>query len=184
MEKLQINRGFVKLDGTFIEVEFAVKLGATKEEKDSAFLDSLSQHVEINYLSIGEQTESQEIDTITETDASALRASGITDYCNQVCGGGNCAGAGLCQYGIDSKTHMPPETLRYWAVTGRIPGSDKDVLHIFRVATREEAVDNFKEAIWETQLDAEVGKISTFNRYGDIAYISSVVVSNTEIVEK
>ncbi|WP_341744734.1 hypothetical protein [Azonexus hydrophilus] len=52
-------------------------------------------------------------DTFTETSAAALRESGVTDYCAQVCGGGNCGGAGLCQYGIDSKTHMPPEALRY-----------------------------------------------------------------------
>lgn len=45
----------------------------------------------------------------TETSVAALRESGVTDYCNQVCGGGNCGGDGLCQYGIDSKTHMPPD---------------------------------------------------------------------------
>lgn len=45
----------------------------------------------------------------TELSAAQLRKSGVTDYCNQVCGGGNCGGEGLCQYGIDSNTHMPPE---------------------------------------------------------------------------
>ena len=43
-----------------------------------------------------------------ETDFDALVASGVTDYCNQVCGGGNCGTGTLCQYGIDEKTHMPP----------------------------------------------------------------------------
>ena len=51
----------------------------------------------------------KEGELFTETSAAALRESGVTDYCNQVCGGGNCGGEGLCQYGIDSKTHMPPE---------------------------------------------------------------------------
>lgn len=46
----------------------------------------------------------------TEMSAAALREAGVTDYCNQVCGGGNCGSERLCQYGIDSKTHMPPET--------------------------------------------------------------------------
>ncbi len=50
-----------------------------------------------------------EAESFTEANAAALRASGITDYCNEVCGGGQCGGAGLCQYGIDSATHMPPE---------------------------------------------------------------------------
>lgn len=47
-------------------------------------------------------------DDCVETDREALIASGVTDYCNQVCGGGNCGTGPLCQYGIDSKTHMPP----------------------------------------------------------------------------
>lgn len=44
----------------------------------------------------------------TETSASALLQSGVDDYCNQVCGGGNCGSGTLCQYGIDPQTHMPP----------------------------------------------------------------------------
>lgn len=52
----------------------------------------------------------EEGELFTEASAAALRESGVTDYCSQVCGGGNCGGEGLCQYGIDSKTHMPPET--------------------------------------------------------------------------
>ena len=47
-------------------------------------------------------------DYCVETDYDALVASGVTDYCNQVCGGGNCGTGTLCQYGIDEKTHMPP----------------------------------------------------------------------------
>ena len=184
MEKKKVFLGYVNLDGLRLEVEFAVNHGATKEEIDSAFLDSLSKKAEINYVCIGEQAESQLDEPFTETDAAALRASGVTDYCNQVCGGGNCGGAGLCQYGIDPNTHMPPVPLRYWAVTGRIPGDDEDQMHTFHVATRDDAVESFKEAIWATKLDAEAGKLNTHNRYGEIAYISSVVVSNTEIFEE
>lgn len=40
----------------------------------------------------------------------ALIAEGITDYCNQVCEGGNCSTHRglLCQHGILTLTHMPP----------------------------------------------------------------------------
>lgn len=50
----------------------------------------------------------KEGELFTETSAEALAASGVTDYCNQVCGGGNCGTGAVCQYGIDHKTHMPP----------------------------------------------------------------------------
>ena len=56
-----------------------------------------------------EKNGNAEIDySITETNYEALVASGVEDYCNQVCGGGNCGNDDLCQYGIDSETHMPP----------------------------------------------------------------------------
>lgn len=32
---------------------------------------------------------------------------GITDYCGQVCGGGECGTGAVCQYGMDPETHMP-----------------------------------------------------------------------------
>ncbi|MGI0646955.1 DNA cytosine methyltransferase [Pseudomonas aeruginosa] len=32
---------------------------------------------------------------------------GITDYCGQVCGGGECGAGAVCQYGIDPETRMP-----------------------------------------------------------------------------
>lgn len=47
-------------------------------------------------------------EAIAESSAEALAQSGVTDYCNQVCGGGNCGTGEVCQYGIDHQTHMPP----------------------------------------------------------------------------
>jgi DNA (cytosine-5)-methyltransferase 1 len=41
--------------------------------------------------------------------AVTLREAGITDYCSQVCGGGQCGTGPLCLYGIDPNTRMPPE---------------------------------------------------------------------------
>ena len=49
-------------------------------------------------------------EAIAESSAEALAQSGVTDYCNQVCGGGNCGTGEVCQYGIDHQTHMPPTT--------------------------------------------------------------------------
>lgn len=45
--------------------------------------------------------------------AEALVADGIVDYCDQICGGGNCGGAIVCMNGIDFRTHMPatPEVM-------------------------------------------------------------------------
>lgn len=43
-----------------------------------------------------------------ETDYDGLVASGVTDYCNQVCGGNSCGSDRFCLYGIDTETHMPP----------------------------------------------------------------------------
>jgi len=36
-----------------------------------------------------------------------LHEQGITDYCGQVCGGGECGNGPVCLYGIDPRTHLP-----------------------------------------------------------------------------
>lgn len=41
-------------------------------------------------------------------DYLAVTGSGITSYCDQVCGGGLCGTGPLCQYGVDADTGMPP----------------------------------------------------------------------------
>jgi len=33
--------------------------------------------------------------------------NGITDYCSQICGGGECGNESICSLGIDSTTRMP-----------------------------------------------------------------------------
>ena len=38
---------------------------------------------------------------------SELREQGITDYCGQVCGGGECGSGPTCLYGIDPRTQLP-----------------------------------------------------------------------------
>ncbi|WP_298150948.1 hypothetical protein [Flavobacterium sp.] len=44
---------------------------------------------------------------ISEPCFTSLLQSGVTDYCNQVCGGGECGSGPVCHYCIDLKTHMP-----------------------------------------------------------------------------
>lgn len=56
---------------------------------------------------VSHQVESDEL--YAEVSEKALRDAGVSDYCNQVCGGGNCGGERVCQYGIDTITHMPTE---------------------------------------------------------------------------
>lgn len=38
---------------------------------------------------------------------SQLARDGITSYCQQVCGGGNCGNGPICMNGIDPETEMP-----------------------------------------------------------------------------
>lgn len=42
-----------------------------------------------------------------EAEIADLLQNGVTDYCFQVCGGGECGTGKACQYGIDPNTHMP-----------------------------------------------------------------------------
>jgi len=47
-----------------------------------------------------------------------LRQAGITSYCDQICGGGNCGSGPVCQDGINSETGLPgldaePETEQF-----------------------------------------------------------------------
>lgn len=49
-------QGYISFEGVRIDVEFEAPLGATEQEKDHAFLASLAQKVELNYLAIGEFT--------------------------------------------------------------------------------------------------------------------------------
>lgn len=57
----------------------------------------------------------KEGELFAETSAEALAEAGVTDYCNQVCGGGNCGTGEVCQYGIDAQTHLPPTSRNVFA---------------------------------------------------------------------
>ncbi len=43
----------------------------------------------------------------SSTASTSASEDDITDYCVQVCGGGFCGSGPVCQYGIDTESHMP-----------------------------------------------------------------------------
>ena len=43
----------------------------------------------------------------SSTTTTSAPEDDITDYCGQVCGGGFCGSRPVCQYGIDTESHMP-----------------------------------------------------------------------------
>lgn len=49
----EVFAGNLTADGVFLRVEFVAPVGATIQQKDSAFLAALAQQVELDYLSIG-----------------------------------------------------------------------------------------------------------------------------------
>lgn len=72
---------------------------------------------------------------------------------------------------------------KYFAVTGRIPGDDEDTLLVFQVATREEALAAFDEAMWENEHDPEYSRESVRKEHGQTVFWNSVVVSDSPITD-
>lgn len=52
-EQLQCFQGFLNFDGALVRVEFEAPVGASKEQKDAAFLDALGEVVRFDYLPVG-----------------------------------------------------------------------------------------------------------------------------------
>lgn len=77
---------------------------------------------------------------------------------------------------------VEPE-LKWFAVTGRIPGDDEDACHIFNVGTRGEALAAFEEAMWEDEPDAESARESLRKEHGQTVFWNSIVCSDTPITE-
>lgn len=73
-----------------------------------------------------------------------LAEGGITDFCVQVCGGGECGNGTLCMLGIDPDTHMPPalsaaETVpcvicKWPEATHEVPFCEECIKYVTRVA--------------------------------------------------
>lgn len=84
------------------------------------------------------------------------------------------------------------EPMRYWAVTGRIPGDYEDVLIQCQATCREEAVANFDKEIWDLEFSGiesgmerenaiKESRESTYKSHGQEVFINSVVVSSSPI---
>jgi hypothetical protein len=64
--KTKVYSGYVVVEGKRIQVDFKAKADATEQEKDSLFLESLREHVEVNYLEIGEYEDLPEVVNVCE----------------------------------------------------------------------------------------------------------------------
>lgn len=59
---IEFYSGYVNTQGTRVQVDFVVPGGATSEEKDAAFVASLAQQADLNYLMIGESRRASMVD--------------------------------------------------------------------------------------------------------------------------
>lgn len=82
----------------------------------------------------------------------------------------------------DASEDVAQVGLRYYAVTGRIPGDDEDATMLFQADDREHAIEQFKDAMWSGQGD-EDDRASMEGEHGTDTYINSVLVSDTPIEE-
>lgn len=123
-------------DGLDMTVEFEAPVGATKAEKDAAFLAALAQLASLSYHPTT---------------------------------------------GLGDNDPLVGE-LRYFAVTGRIPGDDEDTQRVFRVASREEAISAFQDQLWSEEDDEDgSARDSVLREHGQSTFINSVVASDTPI---
>jgi hypothetical protein len=75
-----------------------------------------------------------------------------------------------------------PKPLRYFAVTGRIPGDDEDVTHLVDAHDRKDATDQFEAALWADAEDPEERE-RVEEMHGKSVYVTSVLVSDSPIEE-
>lgn len=80
---------------------------------------------------------------------------------------------------IDTKS----EGLKFYAVSGRIPGDDEDTTHLFQAEDREHAIEQFKDALWSGKDEDHEDRAGTRDSEGTDTYINSVVVSDSPITD-
>ncbi len=87
--------------------------------------------------------------------------------------------------GTMHKTEQPP--MLYWAVSGRIPGDDEDVVHLCTAATRKDAIEAFEVMIWENEpgddAEREEAKENVRKEHGTTCFITSVISSRSPMTE-
>jgi len=69
--------------------------------------------------------------------------------------------------------------MKWFAVTGRIPGDDEDSCLVFQDVSRGGAIESFEQAMFEGK--PSEARDNVFNEHGASVFINSVVVSNTPI---
>lgn len=69
--------------------------------------DTCGAELEIGQIGKCDNCLQLEVGDMSGVSPAELEAEGITDYCNQVCGGGACGPGRVCQFGIDHRTNMP-----------------------------------------------------------------------------
>lgn len=87
--------------------------------------------------------------------------------------------------GTMHQAEQPP--MLYWAVSGRIPGDDEDVVHLCTAATRKEAIEAFEVMIWENEpgddAEREEAKENVRKEHGTTCFITSVISSRSPMTE-
>lgn len=73
--------------------------------------------------------------------------------------------------------------LKWYAVTGRLPGDDEDTLCVFNVATRQEALKAFEDAMYENEVDPEATRKSVSAQHGQYVFVNSIVSSDSPIAD-
>lgn len=73
--------------------------------------------------------------------------------------------------------------LKWFAVTGRLPGDDEDTLYVFNVATREDAIKAFEQAMYDNEVNPEETRESVFKEHGQYVFVNSIVSSDTPIAD-
>jgi hypothetical protein len=74
---------------------------------------------------------------------------------------------------------MRADTLKWFAVTGRIPGDDEDVMHVFECDSRDRAMELFTEAMREGQSTDD--REAVCKEHGQACFINSICWSRTQI---
>lgn len=79
-QALQTFQGFIRLGNEFHQLDFAVPMGASVEEKDAAMMAALAQVAEIDYVSIGESQEENQIGETTSGFFEIMMSELVGDY--------------------------------------------------------------------------------------------------------
>jgi len=81
--------------------------------------------------------------------------------------------------GKPAKTRAHP--CKWFAVTGRQPGKDEDHTLVFQLAGSDDAIQAFTDALYAADEDPSASQVNVIKTHGAGVFITSVVVSDSEI---